>query len=283
MARKKRETMRQRQMRLRKQQRALTKTKSSALKSTRVEKVKVRDVTNKEQLKIKGRGPQRALPAGKKGGGLSTRLAGTGSRAVGKLASKIATPVAMAAEVKEMRDRSKRDRQRNLKLGKTSFGPTGQYRRAAEVREGVRKKRDRQGRRVSSRVENLPSDYKKTEAAAFAAEKKYQDSKPKRQNTGGGGSGSSDTSKPKTKPKSEYEQARSKLTIKSSKADRDAVRDKGMMAWANAHKGKQDAVGKKARAYLAEQERKKKLKNKATSNKGTSARNNAARASANIG
>ena len=222
MARKKRETMRQRQMRLRKQQRALTKTKSSALKSTRVEKVKVRDVTNKEQLKIKGRGPQRALPAGKKGGGLSTRLAGTGSRAVGKLASKIATPVAMAAEVKEMRDRSKRDRQRNLKLGKTSFGPTGQYRRAAEVREGVRKKRDRQGRRVSSRVENLPSNYKKTEAAAFAAEKKYQDSKPKRQNTGGGGSGSSDTSKPKptntTKRVGPVNTMADKSNIKSTRA-----------------------------------------------------------------
>jgi hypothetical protein len=98
----------------------------------------------------------------------------------------------------------------------------------------------------------------------------------------GGGGGASGSSKPKPKPKSEYEQARSKLTVKSSKADRDAVRDKGMMAWANAHKGKQDAVGKKARAYLAEQERKKKFQNKATSNQGISARNNAARASRNI-
>ena len=113
------------------------------------------------------------------------------------------------------------------------------------------------------------------------AESKPAASKPAASKpSSGGGGGASGSSKPK--PKSEYEQARSKLTVKSSKADRDAVRDKGMMAWANAHKGKQDAVGKKARAYLAEQERKKKLQNKATSNQGISARNNAARASRNI-
>jgi len=91
----------------------------------------------------------------------------TGSAAVGKLIGKIATPLAAAGEVKEMSDRAKRDRERNIKTGNTPFRGSGNYRRAAEAREGTTK-RDRQGRQVK-KVQGLPADYKATEAKAFAA------------------------------------------------------------------------------------------------------------------
>lgn len=179
MARKKRETMRQRQMRLRAEQQAakkrasaLTKTKTSKPTSTRVEKVKVKDVTPpKTQLKIKGKTstPPKALPKGKAGGALGRAVRGVKgvgpNAAVGKLIGKVATPVAAAGEVKEMRDRAKRDRERNIKTGNTPFRGSGNYRRAAEAREGTTG-RDRQGRRVK-KVQGLPADYKATEAKAF--------------------------------------------------------------------------------------------------------------------
>jgi len=178
-AKKPAETMRQRQMRLRAEQQAakktagaLTKTKTSKPTSTKVEKVKVKDVTpSKSQLQIKGGSGQKALPPGTKGGALGRAVRGvkgsTGSAAVGKLIGKIATPLAAAGEVKEMSDRAKRDRERNIKTGNTPFRGSGNYRRAAEAREGTTK-RDRQGRQVK-KVQGLPADYKATEAKAFAA------------------------------------------------------------------------------------------------------------------
>ena len=178
-AKKPAETMRQKQMRLRAEQQAakkkagaLTKTKTSKPASTKVEKVKVKDVTpSKSRLKIKGGSAQKALPPGKKGGALGRAVRGvkgsTGSAAVGKLIGKIATPLAAAGEVKEMSDRAKRDRERNIKTGNTPFRGSGNYRRAAEAREGTTK-RDRQGRQVK-KVQGLPADYKATEAKAFAA------------------------------------------------------------------------------------------------------------------
>ena len=193
-AKKPAETMRQRQMRLRAEQQAakerggslaktgqskpaakggkLTKTEPSKPTSAKVEKVKVKDVTpSKSQLQIKGGSGQKALPPGTKGGALGRAVRGvkgsTGSAAVGKLIGKIATPLAAAGEVKEMSDRAKRDRERNIKTGNTPFRGSGNYRRAAEAREGTTK-RDRQGRQVK-KVQGLPADYKATEAKAFAA------------------------------------------------------------------------------------------------------------------
>jgi len=178
-AKKPAETMRQKQMRLRAEEQAakkkagaLTKTKTSKPASTKVEKVKVKDVTpSKSKLKIKGGSAQKALPPGKKGGALGRAVRGvkgsTGSAAVGKLIGRIATPVAAAGEVKEMSDRAKRDRERNIKTGNTPFRGSGNYRRAAEAREGTTK-RDRQGRLIK-KVQGLPADYKATEAKAFAA------------------------------------------------------------------------------------------------------------------
>lgn len=188
-AKKPTETMRQRQMRLRAEQQAakqrggsLAKTKQSKPASTRVEKVKVKDVTpSKSQLKIKGGSAQKALPPGKKGGALGRAVRGvkgaTGSAAVGKLLGRITTPLAAAAEVKEMTDRAKRDDERNKKLGRTPFGPSGQYRRAAEARQGTTK-RNRQGQKVK-KVQGLPADYKATEAKAFAAAPKPKTSEAK--------------------------------------------------------------------------------------------------------
>lgn len=66
-----------------------------------------------------------------------------------------------------MSDRAKRDRERNIKTGNTPFRGSGNYRRAAEAREGTTK-RDRQGRLIK-KVQGLPADYKATEAKAFAA------------------------------------------------------------------------------------------------------------------
>lgn len=178
-AKKPAETMRQKQMRLRAEQQAakkksgaLTKTKTSKPTSTRVEKVKVKDVTpSKSQLKIKGGSGQKALPPGKKGGALGRAVRGVKgvgpNAAVGRLVGKIATPLAAAGEVKEMSDRAKRDRERNIKTGNTPFRGSGNYRRAAEAREGTTK-RDRQGRLIK-KVQGLPADYKATEAKAFAA------------------------------------------------------------------------------------------------------------------
>jgi hypothetical protein len=178
-AKKPAETMRQKQMRLRAEQQAankksgaLTKTKTSKPTSTRVEKVKVKDVTpSKSQLKIKGGSAQKALPPGKKGGALGRAVRGVKgvgpNAAVGRLVGKIATPLAAAGEVKEMSDRAKRDRERNIKTGNTPFRGSGNYRRAAEAREGTTK-RDRQGRLIK-KVQGLPADYKATEAKAFAA------------------------------------------------------------------------------------------------------------------
>ena len=74
----------------------------------------------------------------------------------------------------------------------------------------------------------------------------------------GGSSGSSRRPAPKPKPKSEYEKAREKLTSKSTKAERDKVRDTGMMAWAKAHKNKKGSIGEKARLYIQKAEAKKK-------------------------
>ena len=178
-AKKPAETMRQKQMRLRAEQQAankksgaLTKTKTSKPTSTRVEKVKVKDVTpSKSQLKIKGGSAQKILPPGKKGGALGRAVRGVKgvgpNAAVGRLVGKIATPLAAAGEVKEMSDRAKRDRERNIKTGNTPFRGSGNYRRAAEAREGTTK-RDRQGRLIK-KVQGLPADYKATEAKAFAA------------------------------------------------------------------------------------------------------------------
>ena len=178
-AKKPAETMRQKQMRLRAEQQAakkkagaLTKTKTSKPASTKVEKVKVKDVTpSKSQLKIKGGSGQKALPPGKKGGALGRAVRGVKgvgpNAAVGRLVGKIATPLAAAGEVKEMSDRAKRDRERNIKTGNTPFRGSGNYRRAAEAREGTTK-RDRQGRLIK-KVQGLPADYKATEAKAFAA------------------------------------------------------------------------------------------------------------------
>jgi len=178
-AKKPAETMRQRQMRLRAEQQAakkkagaLTKTKTSKPASTKVEKVKVKDVTpSKSKLQIKGGSGQKALPPGKKGGALGRAVRGVKgvgpNAAVGRLVGKIATPLAAAGEVKEMSDRAKRDRERNIKTGNTPFRGSGNYRRAAEAREGTTK-RDRQGRLIK-KVQGLPADYKATEAKAFAA------------------------------------------------------------------------------------------------------------------
>ena len=76
--------------------------------------------------------------------------------------------------------------------------------------------------------------------------------------SGSGGSGGGSSRKPTPKPKSEYEKAREKLTSKSTKAERDKVRDTGMMAWAKAHKDKKGSIGEKARLYIQKAEAKKK-------------------------
>ena len=126
--------------------------------------------TGGSQKALPGSNPK-ALPPGKKGGALGRAVRGVKgvgpNAAVGRLVGKIATPLAAAGEVKEMSDRAKRDRERNIKTGNTPFRGSGNYRRAAEAREGTTK-RDRQGRLIK-KVQGLPADYKATEAKAFAA------------------------------------------------------------------------------------------------------------------
>lgn len=121
------ETMRQRQMRLRAEQQAakqrggsLAKTTQSKPASTRVEKVKVKDVTpSKSKLQIKGGSAQKALPPGAKGGALAAAKKSAGL--LGKVAGAAGVVGGMAAEVKEMSDRAKRDAERNKKLGRRPF------------------------------------------------------------------------------------------------------------------------------------------------------------------
>ena len=92
----------------------------------------------------------------------------------GKIAGRAAVPLGMAAEVKEMSDRAKRDAERNKKLGRRPF---------EELRADSRTRRSsgstRRGQNSKRSVANLPSNYKKTEAAAFKAAEKP---KPARQN-----------------------------------------------------------------------------------------------------
>jgi len=92
----------------------------------------------------------------------------------GKIAGRAAVPLGMAAEVAEMSDRAKRDAERNKKLGRRPF---------EELRADSRTRRSsgstRRGQNSKRPVANLPSDYKKTEAAAFKAAEKP---KPARQN-----------------------------------------------------------------------------------------------------
>ena len=92
----------------------------------------------------------------------------------GKIAGRAAVPLGMAAEVKEMSDRAKRDAERNKKLGRRPF---------EELRADSRTRRSsgstRRGQNSKRPVANLPSNYKKTEAAAFKAAEKP---KPARQN-----------------------------------------------------------------------------------------------------
>lgn len=145
----------------------------------------------------------------------------------GKIAGRAAVPLGMAAEVAEMSDRAKRDAERNKKLGRRPFeelradsrkgntGRRGQGGQDASSRPRpsaptrVSTSRSGQGNRGRNRTEptkrpvaNLPSDYKKTEAAAFKAASKP---KPARQNSSGSSSGgsrpSSGGSRPASKPK----------------------------------------------------------------------------------
>ena len=85
----------------------------------------------------------------------------------GKIAGRAAVPLGMAAEVKEMSDRAKRDAERNKKLGRRPF---------EELRADSRTRRSsgstRRGQNSKRPVANLPSDYKKTEAAASKAAEK---------------------------------------------------------------------------------------------------------------
>jgi len=91
-----------------------------------------------------------------------------------KIAGRAAVPLGMAAEVKEMSDRFKRDAERNKKLNRRPF---------EELRADSRTRRSsgstRRNQNSKRPVANLPSDYKKTEAAAFKAAEKP---KPARQN-----------------------------------------------------------------------------------------------------
>ena len=84
-----------------------------------------------------------------------------------KIAGRAAVPLGMAAEVKEMSDRSKRDAERNKKLNRRPF---------EELRADSRTRRSsgstRRGQNSKRPVANLPSDYKKTEAAASKAAEK---------------------------------------------------------------------------------------------------------------
>jgi len=111
----------------------------------------------------------------------------------GKIAGRAAVPLGMAAEVKEMSDRSKRDAERNKKLNRRPF---------EELRADSRTRRSsnstRRGQNSKRPVANLPSDYKKTEAAAFKAAEK-----PKaRQNVT---PSKPAASKPKPKPQSKLQ------------------------------------------------------------------------------
>lgn len=199
------ETMRQRQMRLRAEQQAakqrggsLAKTTQSKPASTRVEKVKVKDVTpSKSKLQIKGGSAQKALPPGTKGGALAAAKKSAGL--LGKVAGAAGVVGGMAAEVKEMSDRAKRDAERNKKLGRRPF---------EELRSGNRSTaKGGQGNRGRN-AKPAASKPKATEKQIAALTQKgglfYQGpGKPKpaakKTAVSGGGGSKSTASKPKAK------------------------------------------------------------------------------------
>ena len=185
-AKKPAETMRQKQMRLRREALARKAANRRALPPGK--KGGPLAKTTKTTKALPAGKTARALPPGKKGGALSRAVRGVKgvgpNAAVGRLAGRIAVPLGMVSEVSEMRSRSKRDAERNRRLGRKPFQ---ELRDAAKSKGNTKRRgqgsRARTGPTISKTkrpVANLPKDYKKTEAAAFKAAKK-----PK---TGGGSS-----------------------------------------------------------------------------------------------
>ena len=197
-AKKSTETMRQRQLRLLREQRAAkARQNQKALPPGKKggELAKAGESKPENPRRTRAYAKQAEAAKGTRGGtrvgqppGSANRMYGANvvGKAVGraqraaavskasKIAGRAAVPLGMAAEVAEMSDRAKRDAERNKKLGRRPF---------EELRADSRTRRSsgstRRGQNSKRPVANLPSDYKKTEAAAFKAAEKP---KPARQN-----------------------------------------------------------------------------------------------------
>lgn len=119
-AKKPTETMRQRQMRLRREALARKAASRKALPPGK----KGGPLAKTTKALPAGKTPK-ALPPGKKGGGLSRAVRGVKgvgpNAAVGRLAGRALVPLGMAAEVKAIDDRRKRDAERNRRLGRRPF------------------------------------------------------------------------------------------------------------------------------------------------------------------
>ena len=106
---------------------------------------------------------------------LKAARATRGVRGLAGRTGKALAPLGAALEVKSMVDRSKRDAERNRRLGRRPF---------EELRAKPGGGRDKRGRKPAAKpakrpMANLPKDYKKTEAAAFKGAKKPAASTPK--------------------------------------------------------------------------------------------------------
>ena len=181
-AKKPAETMRQKQMRLRREALARKAANRKALPPGK----KGGPLAKTTKALPAGKTARAALPPGKKGGGLSRAVRGVKgvgpNAAVGRLAGRIAVPLGMVSTVAGMRDRFKRDAERNKRLGRKPFQ---ELRDAASSKGNTKRRgqgsRARTGPTISKTkrpMANLPKDYKKTEAAAF---KGAQKPKPKAQ------------------------------------------------------------------------------------------------------
>lgn len=244
-AKKPAETMRQRQMRLRREALARKAASRKALPPGK----KDGPLAKTTKALPAGKTPK-ALPPGKAGGALSRAVRGVKgvgpNAAVGQLASRIAVPLGMVSEVSEMRSRSKRDAERNRRLGRKPFQ---ELRDAAKSKGNTKRRgqgsRARTGPTISKTkrpVANLPKDYKKTEAAAFKAAKKPKPS--------GGGSSTTTTRRAAAPAAPRKAATPKKLTNKqrmvgASSSDR-------MAAWAKANRKMIEKSGTKAqKAILA--------------------------------
>lgn len=174
-AKKPTETMRQKQMRLRREALARKAASRKALPPG-----KKGGPLAKTTKALPAGKTAKALPPGKKGGALSRAVRGVKgvgpNAAVGRLAGRIAVPLGMVSTVAGMRDRSKRDAERNKRLGRKPFQ---ELRDAASSKGNTKRRgqgsRARTGPTISKTkrpMANLPKDYKKTEAAAFKGAQK---------------------------------------------------------------------------------------------------------------